>query len=139
MAASRWNMRQNSFPQSFQDILHSPFASSSVTKCVFMNDIFGDLLDICVLVYEDDILIYSDDPDLHRDHVREVLRRLRKHHLYARTDKCFFHKQTVEYLRYILSPTGLTMDTKKIDVIQDWPEPQKVKDMQSFLGFANFY
>ena len=70
---------------------------------------------------------------------REVLRCLRQHNLYAGADKCFFHVQTVEYLGYILSPSGLTMAANKVQVIQDWPEPQKIKDIQSFLGFANFY
>lgn len=70
----------------------------------FMNDIFQDLLDVTVVVYLDDILIYSDNPADHKRHVREVLRRLRKHGLYARPDKCEFHKDSVEYLEYILSP-----------------------------------
>ena len=87
----------------------------------------------------DDILIYSDNPELHCKHVREVLRRLRENGLYAGANKCNFHEDTVEYLGYILSPTGLTMDPVKVQTIQDWPEPRKVKDVQSFLGFANFY
>ena len=75
----------------------------------------------------------------HKEQVREVLRRLRKHGLYASVKKSFFHTDTVEYLGYILTPTGLYMDEAKIKTIQDWPEPRKVKDIQSFLGFANFY
>lgn len=105
----------------------------------FMNDVFADLLDICVIVYLDDILIYSENMTDHRKHVREVLRRLRKHGLFARADKCDWHKDTVEYLGYILSPEGLTMAKDKIETILDWPEPRKIKDIQSFLGFANFY
>jgi hypothetical protein len=105
----------------------------------FMNDVFSDLLDVCVIVYLDDILIYSDNVAEHRKHVREVLRRLRKHGLYAKGEKCEFHSDSVEYLGYMLSPEGLTMAPSKIQIIQDWPEPRKVKDIQSFLGFANFY
>jgi hypothetical protein len=105
----------------------------------FMNDIFSDMLDVSVIVYLDDILIYSDDPESHKKHVREALRRLRKHGLYANADKCVFNTDTVEYLGFILSPQGLTMDPSKVKTIQDWPEPRKVKDIQSFLGFANFY
>jgi Reverse transcriptase (RNA-dependent DNA polymerase)/RNase H-like domain found in reverse transcriptase len=105
----------------------------------FMNDIFSDLLDVNVIVYLDDILIFSDDPADHTKHVREVFRRLRLNELYARPDKCFFSKDTVEYLGFILSKDGLTMDSRKVQVIMDWPEPRKVKDVQSFLGFANFY
>ena len=105
----------------------------------FMNDIFSDLLDVNVIVYLDDILIFSDDPVDHIKHVREVFRRLRLNELYARPDKCFFSKDTVEYLGFILTKDGLTMDPRKVQVIMDWPEPRKVKDVQSFLGFANFY
>ena len=105
----------------------------------FMNDIFSDMLDVCVIVYLDDILIYSDNLELHRKHVQEVLWRLQENGLYAGANKCYFHENTVEYLGYILSLTGLTMDPIKVQTIQDWPEPRKVKDVQSFLGFANFY
>jgi Reverse transcriptase (RNA-dependent DNA polymerase) len=57
----------------------------------FMNDVFGDMLDVCVVVYIDDILIYSDNPSQHREHVREVLRHLQLHSLYAKADKCEWH------------------------------------------------
>src|ERR1700719_977792 len=105
----------------------------------FMNDIFSDLLDVHVIIYLDDILIYSDDPAEHKKHVREVLRRLQKHGLYARPDKCLFSRDSVEYLGFILSKEGLKIDPSKVQTIQDWPEPRKIKDIQSFLGFANFY
>src|SRR5580765_5826311 len=105
----------------------------------FMNNIFADMLDVCVVVYLDDILIYSADEATHRKQVKEVLRCLQKHGLYAKPEKCVFHTDRVDYLGYILSPDGLIMDPAKIQVIQDWPEPRKVKDVQSFLGFANFY
>ena len=104
-----------------------------------MNNIFSDLLDIYVLVYLDDILIYSDNSVDHEQHVHEVLRRLWNNKLYARANMCSFHKDTVAYLGYILAPSRLTMDNNKVKVIQDWPKPWKVKDVQSFLGFANFY
>ena len=90
-------------------------------------------------IYLDDILIYSDSPAEHRKHVREVFRCFRQHGLYVRADKCKFSVDTVEYLGYILSPTGLRMSKKKVQIIQDWPEPRKIKDIPSFLGFANFY
>jgi len=59
--------------------------------------------------------------------------------LYAKAEKCEFHSDSVEYLGYVLSPSGLTMSNTKVKTIQEWPEPKKVKDIQSFLGFANFY
>ena len=90
----------------------------------FMNDIFSDLLDVLVTIYLDDILIDSDNPADHKQHVREVLRRLQKHGLYACPDKCHFSTDTVEYLSFILSKEGLKMDQSKVQTIQDWPEPQ---------------
>jgi len=71
--------------------------------------------------------------------MKEVLKHLHKAGLYAKAEKCEFHSESVEYLGYILSPSGLTMSGDKIKIIQDWLEPKKVKDIQSFLGFTNFY
>ena len=105
----------------------------------FMNNIFGDLLDQCVVVYLEDILIYSDNPKQHTKHIWEVLRHLRKHGLYAQAKKCEWHRDSVEFLGYIMSNEGVTMADDKICAILDWPKPQKVKDVQSFLGFSNFY
>jgi len=105
----------------------------------FVNSVFADMLDVCIVVYLDDILVYSDNMEDHTEHVREVLRRLRQHKLYAKPEKCEFHSDSVEYLGYFLSPDGLTMSQDKVKTICDWPEPCKVKVIQSFLGFVNFY
>jgi len=105
----------------------------------FMNDIFSDLLDVCVVIYLDNILIYSNNMSEYYQHVKEVLKHLCKAGLYAKAEKCKFHSESVEYLEYILSPSGLTMFDDKIKIIQDWPEPKKVKDIQFFLDFTNFY
>ena len=104
-----------------------------------MNDVFSDLLDVCVVVYLDDILIYSDDIMQHWSHVKEVLKWLWKAGLYVKAKKCEFHSDSVEYLGYVLSPAGLIMSDAKVKTIQEWLEPKKVKNIQSFLGFANFY
>jgi hypothetical protein len=105
----------------------------------FMNDIFHDLLDVCIVVYLDDILIYSDDLDTHRTQVKDVLARLRRYDLHARPEKSGFHMDSIEYLGVIISPDGIAMDPEKVKVILDWPAPTTVKELQSFLGFANFY
>jgi len=105
----------------------------------FINSVFVDMLNVCVVVYLDDILVYLDNMEDHTEHVREVLRQLCQHKLYAKPEKCEFHSDSVEYLRYFLSPDSLTMLQDKVKTICDWPEPCKVKDIQSFLGFANFY
>jgi len=95
----------------------------------FMNDIFSNLLNVCVMIYLDDILIYSNNISKHHQHVKEVLKRPRKTSLYTKAEKYEFHSESVEYLGYILSPSGLTMSDDKIKIIQDWPEPKKVKDI----------
>ena len=79
---------------------------------------------------------------IHSDGLRaydEVLQRLCTNGLFACADKCEFHVTSCKYLRYMLSPESLMMASNKVQIIQDWPEPRKVKDIQSFLGFANFY
>ena len=91
------------------------------------------------MIYLDDILIYSNNMSEYHWHVKEILKCLHKASLYAKAEKCEFHSKSVEYLGYILSPSGLTMSNNKVKIIQDWLEPKKVKDIQSFLGFANFY
>jgi len=89
----------------------------------FVNTIFTDMLDVCVIVYLNDILIYSKDMESHQQHVWEVLHRLRLHGLFAKPEKCEFHSDSVEYLGYHLSPDGLTMSPDKIQTISNWPEP----------------
>jgi len=93
-----------------------------------MNDIFFNLLDVCVVIYLDDILIYSNNMSEHHWHVKEVLKHLYKASLYAKAEKCEFHFKSVEYLKYILSLSSLTMSDNKVKIIQDWPELKKVKD-----------
>ena len=104
-----------------------------------MNDIFSDILNVYIVIYLDNILIYSNNMSNHHQHVKEVLKHLHKASLYAKAEKCEVHSESVEYLRYILSPFGLTMSDNKVKMIQDWLEPKKVKDIQFFLGFTNFY
>jgi len=105
----------------------------------FMNNIFSNLLDVCVVIYLDDILIYSNNMSEHHQHIKEVLKCFHKAGLYAKAEKYEFHSKLVEYLGYILSPSGLTIFNDKVKIIQDWSEPKKVKDIQSFLDFTNFY
>jgi len=84
-----------------------------------MNDIFSDLLDVCVMIYLDDILIYSNNMSKYCLHIKEVLRCLCKAGLYTKVEKYKFHSESVEYLGYILSPSGLTMSNNKVKIIQD--------------------
>ncbi|CEL54177.1 hypothetical protein RSOLAG1IB_11575 [Rhizoctonia solani AG-1 IB] len=104
----------------------------------FMNNLFQDLLDITVVVYLDDILIFSKDPAEHSKHVREVLHRLAKNQLFCKPSKCHFHVTTVDYLGIRISPHGFSMDEKKVEAVTLWPTPKTVKQVQAFLGFVNY-
>ncbi|UTT89380.1 hypothetical protein NDA17_000487 [Ustilago hordei] len=105
----------------------------------FINDIFRDIIGIYVVVYLDDFLIFSDTEEAHVTHVTEVLTRLRSNRLFAKLSKCEFHTKTVEFLGYIIKPTGIEMDPEKVRTVKEWPMPESIHDIQRFLGFANFY
>ncbi|KAI2667412.1 Transposon Tf2-9 polyprotein [Labeo rohita] len=95
------------------------------------------MLNQFVIIYIDDILIYSPSLQDHHRHVTQVLQPLREHHLYLK--KCEFHKTTIHFLGYIVTPAGVQMDQRKVDAVRNWPLPTAIKEMQRFLGFANFY
>ncbi|KAJ1596996.1 hypothetical protein NDA14_002766 [Ustilago hordei] len=105
----------------------------------FINDIFRDIIGVYVVVYLDDFLIFSDTEEVHVKHVTEVLTRLRSNRLFAKLSKCEFHTKTVEFLGYIIKPTGIEMDPEKVRTVKEWPMPESIHDIQRFLGFANFY
>ena len=104
-----------------------------------MDNIFHDLLDNGVIVYLDDLLIYTENVDKHIPLVQEVLSRLDKASLGVNLKKSSFHIRKVEFLGYIISEQGIEMSEKKIKEVKNWAVPRKVKDVQEFLGFANFY
>jgi len=98
-----------------------------------------DLLDIYVVIYLDDILIYSNNLEDYIKYVKKILKRLWRNKLYASSTKCAFHQDRIEFLGYILRANGLRIDNSKIQTIWDWLIPCWVKNVQFFLGFANFY
>jgi hypothetical protein len=106
----------------------------------FMNSIFSDLIDHGHLViYLDDILLfYPSLDDLHML-THEVLHRVNKYDLYLKPEKCFFDQTSIKYLGVIISEGNVCMDPAKVQGITQWPRPTKVKEVQAFLGFCNFY
>jgi len=105
----------------------------------YMNDTFRDFLDQFLIVYLDDLLIYSDNLAEHKRHVRMVLERLRDAGLCLKPSKCQFHVQEVAFLGFIVSSEGVRMDPSKVAAIAEWPVPKSVHDIRVFLGLANFY
>ncbi|CEL55040.1 hypothetical protein RSOLAG1IB_01048 [Rhizoctonia solani AG-1 IB] len=122
------------------ETLVMPFGLSGAPGAfqAMMNEVFQDLLDVTVIIYLDDILIFSQNPADHEKHVKEVLRRLQDMQLFCKGSKCEFHQTTMEYLGIIVSDKGFSLDKLKIQAVQEWPTPTTVKQVQSFLGFANF-
>jgi len=104
-----------------------------------MNETFRPLLDECVLVFLDDILIYSTTLDEHEQHVRKVLSILREQKLYAKESKCEMFKDEVEFLGHIVGRNGIRMMEDKVAAVRDWPQPRNVSEIRSFLGTAGYY
>jgi len=91
------------------------------------------------MIYLDDILIYSNNMSKYHWHIKKVFKYFHKTSLYVKTEKCEFNLELVKYLGYILSAFSLTMSDNKVKIIQNWLKSKKVKDIQFFLGFVNFY
>ena len=127
-------------PTGLYEYLVMPFGlvNAPSTFQHFINDVFHDLLDVCVVVYLDDILVYSNSAVQHEAHVRMVLDRLRAHKLFAKLEKCEFNVLRVEFLGYLASAEGIEMAPSKVAAVLEWEPPHDVKGIQQFLGFANF-
>jgi transposase InsO family protein len=105
----------------------------------YINDTLREYLDVFCTAYLDDILIYSECPAEHEIHVKRILAKLHDAGLQVDITKCEFHVQRVSYLGLIVTTQGIKMDPQKVATIAQWPKIENVKDIQSFLGFANFY
>ena len=114
--------------------------NSPATFQTMMNEIFHELImEGVVVVYLDDILIYTETLEEHRAVTRRVLELLEKHKLFLKPDKCEFEQTRVEYLGVIISHNSVEMDPVKVAGVAEWPVPDCKKEVQSFLGFVNFY
>jgi len=128
-------------PTGHYEYLVMPFGLTNA-PAVFqnlVNEVLRDMIGRFVFVYLDDILIYSTDPISHRQHVRSVLLRLLQNQLYVKAEKCEFHVTTPAFLGFVLSPGRMAMDPAKVRSVTEWPTPTDRKQLQRFLGFANFY
>src|SRR5882672_10629266 len=113
--------------------------NAPATFQAFMNHIFRDMTDIFVVIYLDNILIFSNSLEDHQVHVQRVLKQLCEYDLHSKCEKCLFHTQRIEFLGFMVTPTGISMDTAKTDAVSVWLTPTNLKAVQAFLGFANFY
>ncbi|VDC05427.1 unnamed protein product [Peniophora sp. CBMAI 1063] len=114
--------------------------NSPATFQTMMNEIFRDMIDEGVIsIYMDDILVHTKELTHHRDTVNRVLQRLQDHDLYLKPEKCQFERDSVEFLGLVVSHNQMSMDPVKVAGVMGWPTPRNIKEIQSFIGFTNFY
>jgi hypothetical protein len=113
--------------------------NAPVVFMCLMNGVFRDYLDKFVIVFLDDILVYSKIEEEHEQHLRMVLQVLREHQLYAKLRKCSFCQRQIHYLGHIISKEGIVVDPEKVEAIQEWSVPRNVAEARSFMDLAGYY
>jgi hypothetical protein len=123
------------------EFLVMPFGLSNApsTFQALMNSVLKSFLRRCVLVFFDDILIYSASWTAHMQHLHDVLDVLRAHHLHLKRAKCAFAAREVHYLGHVISAAGVSMDLSKVEAVQSWPQPHSARGLHGFLGLASYY
>ena len=101
--------------------------------------LFKQYLDLFVIVFIDDILIYSKSEEEHEQHLRIALQTLKDHRLYAKFSKCEFWLQEVKFLGHVISQQGIAVDSSKTDAVANWTRPTNATEVRSFLGLAGYY
>ena len=113
--------------------------NASVAFMDMMNRIYQPYLDHFLVVFVDDILIYSKSQEEHGHHLHLALQTLREHQLYAKLEKCNFWMQEIQFLGHMVSKEGISVDPTKVEVVTKWERPKNVFEVHSFLGLAGYY
>jgi len=130
-----------STPYGHYEFNRMPFGLKNVPATFqrLMNSVLTGLQGLKCLVYLDDMVIYRASLEDHNKRLKEVLQRLRRYNLRLQPNKCEFLRKEVMYLGHIISEKGISSDPSKLEAIQNFPVPKKIKDVQSFIGLAGYY
>ncbi|QRV83709.1 Retrotransposable element Tf2 protein [Ceratobasidium sp. AG-Ba] len=134
----KWILDGDSITSALEKVMNGKPPLEQAYFQAYVNDIFKDLIGVNVVVYMDDILVFSRNREDHVKHVREVLKRLRANHLFLKPHKCHFSQQKPLHW-IVISPEGISMEKEKVKAILEWKAPTTVKQVQAFLGLAGFY
>jgi hypothetical protein len=115
------------------------FSNALAAFMCLMNGVFREYLDKFVIVFLDDILVYSKSEEEHEQHLRMVLQVPRDHQMYAKLSKCSFYQKHIHYFRHIISKDAIAVDPEKIEAIKQWSAPKNVTEFRSFMGLASYY
>ncbi|CAN4097672.1 unnamed protein product [Withania somnifera] len=118
------SFRLTNAPAAFMDLMHR---------------VLKPYLDLFMIVFIDDILIYSRNKSDHERHLRLILQTPREHKLYAKFSKCEFWLESVAFLGHVVSKAGVSIDPAKVRVVRDWPRPTTITEIRSFVGLAGYY
>jgi hypothetical protein len=118
-----------------------PFGLANIPAIfqAYINKALVDLIDIIYIVYLDNILIYSDNPEDYQIYISQILERLREKGLYIKPSKYIFSTKEIEFLGFIINTKGVVIEPSQIEIICNWLVPISFRKVQVFLGFANFY
>jgi Reverse transcriptase (RNA-dependent DNA polymerase) len=118
-----------------------PFSliNASTTFQSYINKVLRGYLDIFYIIYLDDIMMYSERVEDHKEYMRKVLERLQQYSLYTKLSKCLFSIKELEFLDYIMRILGISMDYRRVAIIRDWLTPTTYRKIQIFIRFSNFY
>jgi len=121
-------------------VMYSGLTNSPATFQTMINDLFRDLINQeDTATFIDDILVATNTEERHNELVEEVLKKLEENDLFVKPEKCKWKVREVEFLEVIISPKGVEMQKKKMEGVLNWPVPRNVKEVQKFLGLANYY
>ena len=125
----------------YYEFLVMPFGLTNAPAAfmALMNRVFQLYLDRFLIVFIDDILVYSQSPEEHTEYLRTVLQTLQNRQLYAKFSKCEFWLDHVAFLGHVISARGIEVDPKKIEAVTKWENPKDVNEVRSFLGLAGYY